>query len=190
MIVAGALLLLRLSPLLATTLIASLLLPIASITPLYASLMALASYDLKRVVAYSTCSHVALSLYAASLLLPSVALYHLLCHASAKALLFMASGLLLHASGSDQDARSLLLSGLPLVSVLLLLTLLILTGIPGSSIYSSKDSLLLASLLGLTSGRSPYALGATIPLVLTASILLSSLYSCLLLSLLQRHAPM
>ena len=189
MIVAGALLLLRIAPILATcSSIATALYFLGCLTPLYSSLMAIGTYDAKRIVAYSTAAHIGLTVLSSSLLVPLCSVSHLLAHASSKALLFMSCGLYLHSFASVQDSRALTTLA-PLTGLLLCLALLTLCGLPGTSIHSSKDTLLLSLWVACTCSASPL-LSTSTQLVLLCSFLLSILYSAYLLRRLNGQLPL
>lgn len=107
--------------------------------------MAIVALDLKRVIALSTCSHIALVLSTVGIGMPSIGLLHILLHACAKAALFMTAGALIHAHSNDQDLRALssaqLLVVHPLLALTLLGSMLSLSGLPGLSGALSKDAL-------------------------------------------------
>nr|YP_009501886.1 NADH dehydrogenase subunit 5 [Arytainilla spartiophila]AWU48851.1 NADH dehydrogenase subunit 5 [Arytainilla spartiophila] len=113
------------------------------VTILVASISALQEYDMKRLVAFSTLGQLGFMIFILSLGYVYIAFFHLLVHALFKALLFMCTGLVIYSSGGIQDLRkmgSLLVN--PLMSVSLNISLLSLMGLPFSSGFYSKDSLL------------------------------------------------
>lgn len=74
-------------------------------TAFFAATAALVQYDIKKVVAYSTCSQLGYMLFAAGLSQYTVSLFHLFNHAFFKALLFISCGSIIHALMNEQDAR-------------------------------------------------------------------------------------
>jgi NADH-ubiquinone oxidoreductase chain 5 len=75
------------------------------LTAFFAATAALVQYDIKKVIAYSTCSQLGYMLFAAGLQQYSASLFHLFNHAFFKALLFLAAGSVIHALVNEQDAR-------------------------------------------------------------------------------------
>ena len=104
MVTAGVFLLARCSPLLeycpGALVIISL---IGGMTAFFAATTALVQNDLKRVIAYSTCSQLGYMIFACGLSNYSVAIFHLANHAFFKALLFLGAGSVIHAVGDEQD---------------------------------------------------------------------------------------
>nr|YP_009502287.1 NADH dehydrogenase subunit 5 [Heteropsylla sp. DMP-2018]AWU48929.1 NADH dehydrogenase subunit 5 [Heteropsylla sp. DMP-2018] len=116
---------------------------ISLITILIAGVSALQEYDLKRLVAYSTLGQLGFMLMILSVGHIYIAFFHLLIHALFKALLFMCTGFIIHASLGTQDMRkmgSLIMN--PLILMSLNISLFSLMGVPFSSGFYSKDSLL------------------------------------------------
>nr|WGW14662.1 NADH dehydrogenase subunit 5 [Chroodactylon ornatum] len=186
MIVAGAVLALRLSPLCSySSLYSSALLWLGSLTATYAALCACCQYDIKKVIALSTCSHVALVLCAAGALEPAIALLHLSAHAFAKASLFMLSGALIHICANEQDIRMLSLYAAyrsPLLCLLSVICALSLAGLPMLSGAVSKDALLCSTWLSMCSYEAPGANNNALVILLTLSVLFSAGYSAVLSS--------
>ena len=104
MVTAGVFLLARCSPLLeycpGALVIISL---IGGMTAFFAATTALVQNELKRVIAYSTCSQLGYMIFACGLSNYSVAIFHLANHAFFKALLFLGAGSVIHAVGDEQD---------------------------------------------------------------------------------------
>jgi len=113
-------------------------------TALFAGTVALFQFDLKRVIAYSTCSQLGFMVVAYSLGSPELSLYHLGNHAFFKALLFLLAGLVIHSLADEQDMRRMggLLKTLPLTYSLFVVGSLALGGFPFLSGFYSKDSIL------------------------------------------------
>jgi len=115
------------------------------ITALMASTIALVSVDLKRILAYSTISHLGLMMLALGAAGYTAAIFHLLAHGFAKALLFLGAGSVMH--GTDElDIRKMggLRKAMPMTAFLFSLGALSLGGIPILSGFWSKDEILLA----------------------------------------------
>jgi len=117
---------------------------LGGVTALFAGTVALFQFDLKRVIAYSTCSQLGFMVVAYSLGSPELSLYHLGNHAFFKALLFLLAGLIIHALADEQDMRRMggLLGTLPLTYSLFVVGSLALGGFPFLSGFYSKDSIL------------------------------------------------
>jgi len=117
---------------------------LGGVTALFAGTVALFQFDLKRVIAYSTCSQLGFMVVAYSLGSPELSLYHLGNHAFFKALLFLLAGLVIHALADEQDMRRMggLLQTLPLTYSLFVVGSLALGGFPFLSGFYSKDSIL------------------------------------------------
>nr|WBU10866.1 NADH dehydrogenase subunit 5 [Malassezia vespertilionis] len=161
---AGVYVLLRSSPLLeysSTALIA--ITWIGSITAFFAASTGLFQNDLKRVIAYSTCSQMGYLFLACGLSQYNTALFHLVNHAFFKALLFLSAGAVLHATFDQQDQRRLggFLGLLPFTYTAILIGSLSLMAIPFMTGFYSKDLILeLAYSQYLFKGTIAYWLGS------------------------------
>jgi NADH-quinone oxidoreductase subunit L len=116
MVTAGVFLVLRCSTLFElSTLIKTLVILIGGITALFAGLTAMQQFDVKKVIAYSTCSQLGYMFFSAGLGYYHVAIFHLFNHAFFKALLFLSAGSVIHALSDEQDMRRMgaLLNTLP-----------------------------------------------------------------------------
>lgn len=120
---------------------------IGLITAIYGALCAFGQTDIKRIVAYSTLSQLGFMFVAAGVGAYWVAMFHVLTHAFFKALLFMASGSVIHALGGEQDIRKMggMRKYLPLTHIHGLIGTLALGGFPLLSGFWSKDAILTAS---------------------------------------------
>jgi len=114
---------------------------IGALTAFFAATAGLVQFDLKKVVAYSTCSQLGYMIFACGLSCYSVSLFHLYNHAFFKALLFLSCGSVIHALQDEQDMRKMggLISFLPLTSVMFLIGSLALMGFPFLTGFYSKD---------------------------------------------------
>lgn len=114
------------------------------LTAFFASTVGLVQNDLKRVIAYSTCSQLGYMVFACGLSHYSTALFHLFNHALFKALLFLSAGSIIHGLCDEQDLRKMggLLQIFPIAFVMLLIGSVALTGIPFFTGFYSKDAIL------------------------------------------------
>lgn len=180
LVTAGVYLLLRSSPLIEygpTTLL--LITWVGALTAFFAASTGLLQNDLKRVIAYSTCSQMGYLFIACGLSQYNVALFHLLNHAFFKALLFLAAGAVLHATYDQQDLRRLggLIGFLPFTYTAILIGSLSLIALPWLTGFYSKDIIIeLAYGQYEFSGIVAYWLG-------TISAGLTAFYSLRLISL-------
>ena len=115
-----------------------------SLTAFFASTVGLVQNDLKRVIAFSTCSQLGYMLFSASLSNYSIALFHLANHALFKALLFLSAGCVIHGLLDEQDLRKMggLLQILPVSYTMILIGSLALVGFPFLTGFYSKDVIL------------------------------------------------
>lgn len=127
-----------------STLGRSLLVFVGAVTSLMAASIGLVQNDLKRVIAYSTCSQLGYMMVACGHSAYSLAIYHLMTHACFKALLFLGAGVQIHATADVQDLRRQggAHQALPWAWVCLLLGSLSLMGWPFLAGYYSKDAIL------------------------------------------------
>lgn len=180
LVTAGVYLLLRSSPVIEygpTTLV--LITWVGALTAFFAASTGLLQNDLKRVIAYSTCSQMGYLFIACGLSQYNVALFHLVNHAFFKALLFLAAGAVLHATYDQQDQRKLggLIGFLPFAYTSILIGSLSLMALPFITGFYSKD-LILELCYGqyYFSGQVAYFIG-------TISASLTAFYSLRLISL-------
>ena len=104
---------------------------IGAVTALFAATVGLMQNDIKRVIAYSTCSQLGYMFFAAGLGLYSAAMFHLFTHAFFKALLFLGAGSVIHGIHDEQDMRKMggLYQALPWTWMLMIIGTLALTGV-------------------------------------------------------------
>jgi NADH-quinone oxidoreductase subunit L len=169
MVAAGVFLIARMSPLLnAAPFAMDLVTIIGASTALFAGTVGCLQNDIKRIIAYSTCSQLGYMFLAAGLGAYPVAMFHLINHAFFKALLFLAAGSVIHAMSGEQDIRKMggLAKKLPVTWAVMLVGALALAGIPPFSGYFSKDAILDAAFgAGTATGFYGWACG-----VLTAAL--------------------
>lgn len=124
--------------------VAPLLVGLGGVTTLFAGTVALVQFDLKRIIAYSTCSQLGYMVVAVGADYPELGLYHLANHAYFKALLFLVAGLVIHAVSDEQDIRRMggLARLLPFSYTLFVVGSLALGGLPFLSGYYSKEGIL------------------------------------------------
>jgi NADH-ubiquinone oxidoreductase chain 5 len=133
-----------------------------AMTAFFASTVGLAQYDLKRIIAYSTCSQLGYMAFACGLSHYSLALFHLANHALFKALLFLSAGSIIHGLSDEQDLRKMggLIRFFPISYTMILIGSLALMGIPFLTGFYSKD-IILESAYGsyTTSGNFAFIFG-------------------------------
>ena len=145
MVTAGVFLVVRCSPIFEFSQIAlNTVAIIGMITAVFAASVALVQNDIKRIIAYSTCSQLGYMFFAAGVGAYHVAIFHLFTHAFFKALLFLGSGSVIHAFNDEQDIREMggVWKKLPYTWVLMLIGTLALTGFPFLSGFYSKDAII------------------------------------------------
>jgi NADH-quinone oxidoreductase subunit L len=113
-------------------------------TAFYAGTIALAQNDIKRVLAYSTISQLGYMFMACGVAAFAAGIFHLMTHAFFKALLFLASGSVIHALAGQQDMRYMggLKRHMPITFWTFLIATLAIAGVPGLSGFFSKDEIL------------------------------------------------
>jgi NADH-quinone oxidoreductase subunit L len=140
---------------------------VGATTAIFAATVGIAQNDIKRVVAYSTCSQLGYMFFAAGVSAYSAAMFHLFTHAFFKALLFLGSGSVIHAVAGEQDMRKMggLRKVLPITYLLMWIGSLALAGIGIPGVYGfsgfySKDMILEAAFADHTAvGFYAYWLG-------------------------------
>ena len=145
MVTAGVFLVVRCSPLFEYSQTAlNLVTIVGMITAIFAASVALVQNDIKKIVAYSTCSQLGYMFFAAGVGAYHVAMFHLFAHAFFKALLFLGSGSIIHAFKDEQDIRNMggVRKKLPYTYIFMLIGTLALTGFPFLSGFYSKDAII------------------------------------------------
>tara|TARA_Y100000590_G_scaffold144053_1_gene165602 strand:+ start:4033 stop:5946 length:1914 start_codon:yes stop_codon:yes gene_type:complete len=174
MVTAGVFLVVRCSPIYEYSELAlSIITIIGMTTAFFAATVALVQSDIKKIIAYSTCSQLGYMFFAAGVGAYNVAIFHLFTHAFFKALLFLGSGSVIHSFKDEQDINQMggIWKKLPYTYVLMLIGTLALTGFPFLSGFYSKDAIIeYAYLRGNSLGYYAATIG-----IFTA--LLTSIYS-------------
>jgi NADH-quinone oxidoreductase subunit L len=163
MVTAGVFMVCRMSPLFEYSDFAlSLVTIIGASTCIFAATVACVQNDIKRVIAYSTCSQLGYMFFAAGISAYSAGMFHLVTHAFFKALLFLGAGSVIHAMSKEQDMRKMggIWKKLPVTYALIWIGSLALAGIWPFSGYFSKDVILEATYAaGTTTGSFAFCLG-------------------------------
>jgi proton-translocating NADH-quinone oxidoreductase chain L len=145
MVTAGVFVVLRSSPILEYSNFSLLIITIiGSLTAFMAATIGVVQNDLKKVIAYSTCSQLGYMILACGLSNYSIGLFHLMNHAFFKALLFLSAGSVIHAMADEQDMRKMggLVKVIPITYVMIVIGSLALMGFPFLTGFYSKDILL------------------------------------------------
>src|SRR5262245_5429854 len=148
MVTAGVFMVARLSPLFELAPIAlGFVAIIGATTAFFAATVGLVQTDIKRVVAYSTCSQLGYMFAAEGVGAYGAGMFHLFTHASFKALLFLGAGAVIHALHHEQDLRRMgaLRKVLPFTWAMMLVGTLSLTGFPLTAGFVSKDAIIEAT---------------------------------------------
>ena len=156
MVTAGIFLVARCSPLFEMSQsILSFIIVVGASTAFFAATVALVQNDIKRIVAYSTCSQLGYMFVALGSGAYQIAIFHLFTHAFFKALLFLGSGSVIHAVSDEQDIRKMggLYKLIPFTWIVMLIGTLGLTGAPLMSGYYSKDGIIEAAFVSQTEGH-------------------------------------
>ncbi len=174
MVTAGVFMVARLSPLFelapnAQTFVTF----IGATTAFFAATVGLVQNDIKRIVAYSTCSQLGYMFVAMGVGAYSVGMFHLFTHAFFKALLFLGCGAVIVAMHHEQDIRHMggLKNKIPFTYWMMVIGTLALTGFPLTAGYFSKDAIIEAAY----AGHNPMAMYGFVMTVIAAG--LTSFYS-------------
>ena len=163
MVTAGVFLVCRMSPLYDASVTASTVVTyVGALTALFAATVATTQNDIKRVIAYSTCSQLGFMFFAAGVGAYGAAMFHLFTHAFFKALLFLGAGSVIHAMHHEQDMRyyGALRKSIPLTFAAMVIGTIAITGVNYTSGYFSKDAVLFAAWeSGSESGRVAFFVG-------------------------------
>jgi NADH-quinone oxidoreductase subunit L len=144
MVTAGVFLMARMSPLMEFAPVAlGLVTVIGASTAFFSATIGCAQNDIKRVIAYSTCSQLGYMFTAAGVGAYEASIFHLITHAFFKALLFLSAGSVIHAMSDEQDMRKMggLARMIPWTCTVMWIGSLALAGIPPFAGYYSKDAI-------------------------------------------------
>ena len=113
-------------------------------TAFFAATVALVQNDIKKIIAYSTCSQLGYMFFAAGVGAYNVAMFHLFTHAFFKALLFLGAGSVIHSFKDEQDIKNMggVWKKLPFTYIMMIIGTLALTGFPFLSGFYSKDAII------------------------------------------------
>jgi proton-translocating NADH-quinone oxidoreductase chain L len=174
MVTAGIFLIIRCSPLFEySKTVLSLIVIVGVITSFFAATVGLVQNDIKKIIAYSTCSQLGYMFFACGFSQYSLSLFHLSNHAFFKALLFLGAGAVIHSMNNEQDIRYMgnLDKFMPITYITMLIGSLSLAGFPFFSGFYSKDVILEVALVC-------YGTNATFTYWLaTTAALFTSIYS-------------
>ena len=174
MVTAGVFLIVRCSPMydLAPDIL-SLITFIGATTAIFAASIGLVQNDIKRIIAYSTCSQLGYMFFAVGVGAYGAAMFHLFTHAFFKALLFLGAGSVIHAVSDEQDIRKMggLYNYIPFTHMLMIIGTISLMGFPFTAGYYSKDAIIESAYLA-SSGFSSYAF-----IIGLLGVLMTSFYS-------------
>ncbi|SLN15041.1 NADH-quinone oxidoreductase subunit L [Roseovarius gaetbuli] len=161
MVTAGVFLVCRMSPLMEYAPEAKMLIVfLGASTAFFAATVGLVQNDIKRVIAYSTCSQLGYMFVAAGVGVYSVAMFHLLTHAFFKAMLFLGAGSVIHGMHHEQDMRNYggLRKKLPYTFIAMMIGTLAITGVGiplthiGFAGFLSKDAVIESAWAGTGGG--------------------------------------
>jgi NADH-quinone oxidoreductase subunit L len=177
MVTAGVFMVARLSPIFEYAPVAlTVVVVIGATTAFFAATVGLVQNDIKRVIAYSTCSQLGYMFVALGVGAYSAGIFHLFTHAFFKALLFLGAGSVIHAMHHEQDMRNMggLRKHIPLTAIAMTIGTLALTGFPLFAGYFSKDAIIESAYASVPHGgfASSYAF-----VLLVVAALMTSFYS-------------
>ena len=164
MVTAGVFLMARMSPLMEYAPVALMIVTVVgACTALFAATIGCVQNDIKRIIAYSTCSQLGYMFFAIGVGAYQVAIFHLFTHAFFKALLFLGAGSVIHAMSDEQDIRKMggIWTKIPVTYLVMWIGNLALAGIPLFAGYYSKDAILEAA-YAAHSGVGLFAFGCGI----------------------------
>ncbi|MFM2129349.1 MAG: hypothetical protein RL477_895, partial [Pseudomonadota bacterium] len=148
MVTAGVFMVCRLSPMFEASETALMVVTVVgATTAFFAATVGLVQNDIKRVIAYSTCSQLGYMFFAAGVSAYSAAMFHLTTHAFFKALLFLGAGSVIHAMSGEQDMRRMggIWRKIPVTYAYMWIGSLALAGVPFFAGYFSKDLIIEAA---------------------------------------------
>lgn len=165
MVTAGVFLVARCSPIFEFSEVAlTMVTLVGASTALFAATIALTQNDIKKIIAYSTCSQLGYMFFACGLSAYSAAIFHLATHAFFKALLFLGAGSVIHAMHHEQNIQKMggLWKKIPFTYAMMWIGSLALAGFPPFAGFYSKDVILEAAFMSHSPyGKLAYAMGIT-----------------------------
>lgn len=137
---------------------------VGAFTALFAASVAITQNDIKKVIAYSTCSQLGYMFFACGVSAYSAGVFHLFTHGFFKALLFLGAGSVIHALSDEQDLRKMggIWKKIPFTYTVMFIGSLALAGIPPFAGYFSKDIVLESAYVGGDVGRQAYWIGIVV----------------------------
>jgi NADH-quinone oxidoreductase subunit L len=157
MVTAGVFMVARLSPVFEASPVAlTFVMIMGATTAFFAATVGLVQNDIKRVIAYSTCSQLGYMFVALGAGAYSAGIFHLFTHAFFKALLFLGAGSVIHAMHHEQDIRHMggLWKKIPFTTAMMAIGTLALTGFPLTAGYFSKDAIIESAYASQSSAQS------------------------------------
>ena len=145
MVTAGVFLMVLMSPLLEKSeFTKNFIMIVGALSAIFAASVAITQDDIKKIIAYSTCSQLGYMFIAIGSSAYNLAMFHLVTHAFFKALLFLGAGSVIHSMSDEQNIKRMggLYKKIPVTYLLMLIGTLALTGFPFFSAYFSKDLIL------------------------------------------------
>ena len=186
MVTAGVFMVCRLSPVIEYAPLAlDIITIVGALTAIFAATVGMTQFDIKRVIAYSTCSQLGYMFFAAGVSAYPAAMFHLTTHAFFKALLFLGAGSVIHALSDEQDLRKMggIRKHVPVTYAMMWIGSLALAGFPFFAGFYSKDMILEAAFAAHTGvGQMAFWLGCL-------AALLTAFYSWRLLILAFHGTP-
>ena len=163
MVTAGVFMVCRLSPVIEYAPLAlDIITVVGALTAIFAATVGMTQFDIKRVIAYSTCSQLGYMFFAAGVSAYPAAMFHLTTHAFFKALLFLGAGSVIHALSDEQDLRKMggIWRQVPVTYAMMWIGSLALAGFPFFAGFYSKDMILEAAFAAHTGvGQLAFWLG-------------------------------
>ncbi|MDH4099757.1 MAG: NADH-quinone oxidoreductase subunit L [Nitrospirota bacterium] len=163
MVTAGVFMVARCSPLfnLSPTAMATVAI-VGGVTAVFAATIGLVQNDIKRIIAYSTCSQLGYMFFACGVGAYTAGIFHLMTHAFFKGLLFLAAGSVIHALSGEQDIRKMggIRKDIPVTYWTMVIGSLALAGIPPFAGFFSKDEILWLAFTAPGPGKFLWFLGA------------------------------
>lgn len=157
---------------------------VGAATAIFAASVAVTQHDIKRVIAYSTCSQLGYMFFACGVSAYSAAMFHMVTHGFFKALLFLCAGNVIHSLSDEQDMRRMggIRKYVPQTHALFIIGTLALVGIFPFAGYYSKDLILESAFVSEGAGRVAFYIGI-------GAALLTAFYSARVMALTFYGAP-